>query len=256
MEILDHKKNHQDLMAYLPNIKSSLQEWLFIDIRLMETSDENFNITQAVELLHALFHDKEGKLYICNDREILILVHWGKNYAISDITRKVERQMPEGSCEVHVGEPTPEGIAKLEILVTYKKPAIAPVFSDIRGTRRENIILVADDDMYIRLLVTKAIAVNATIHEVDDGSVVMAAYKKYVPDILFLDLHMPNLEGAEIMKNILAIDPKAYIVVLSADSTQEFVQSTTHQGGAKGFLVKPFSKEKLQEYVRKCPTIS
>lgn len=255
MEILDHKKNHQDLMEYLPHVKLSLQEWLFVDVRLTDMSDKDFSITQAAELLHSLFNDKEGKLYICNDHEILILLHWGKNYAISEITRKVERSMPAGSCEVHVNEPTPEGLAKLEILITYKKPSTALTLSDIRNMRRENVIMVADDDMYMRTLVKKGIAVNATIHEVGDGNEVLASYKKYAPDILFLDIHMPILEGPEVLRAILAIDPKAYIVMLSADSTQENVKLTTH-GGAKGFLTKPFTKEKLQEYIRKCPTIS
>lgn len=254
MEVLHHKKNHRDLLAYLPRLKMTLQEWLFVDVRLLVgKAAEDFTVANVAERLHAIFADREGTVYICNDCEILMLLHWNKNNALSEISRKIERQMPDGSCEIHVSEPTPEGLARLEILITYKKPAVDSTFANTRSMRRENVILVADDDMYIRLLVKKGIPGTATVYEVGNGSEVMDAYKKYVPDVLFLDIHMPNQDGTDVMRDILAIDPQAYIVMLSADSTQENVQLTTHQG-AKGFLTKPFSKEKLQDYVRKCPT--
>jgi two-component system chemotaxis response regulator CheY len=116
----------------------------------------------------------------------------------------------------------------------------------------ENIIvLVADDDMYMRLLVKKGVGVGTVVHEVADGSEVLSAYKTHVPNILFLDIHMPNLEGPIVLRSILEFDPNAYIVMLSADSTPENVKMTS-QYGAKGFLGKPFTKEKLQDYVKKC----
>ena len=72
MEILSHK-NHQELLDYLPHVKSSLKEWLFVDVRLTGNSDKNFVISNAADLIHSLFESKEGKLFICNDREILML---------------------------------------------------------------------------------------------------------------------------------------------------------------------------------------
>jgi two-component system, chemotaxis family, chemotaxis protein CheY len=254
MEILFHQ-NYKEFLEYLPNIKSSLKEWLFTDVRLTVNCDKDFTVTQAADLLYGLFKNKEGKLYICNDREIIIMLRWGKGYALSEVTRNIERHLPEGSCEVHVHEPTPEGLGKLELLITYKKPAVAPSMADIRGMRRENIVVVADDDMYIRFLVKEGMSAHATVYEVSDGSEIIAAYKKYVPDILLLDIHMPNMDGTKVLQDILAIDPPAHIVMLSGDSSLENVKYTT-QHGAKGFMTKPFKKDKLLEYFRKCPTTS
>jgi two-component system chemotaxis response regulator CheY len=221
-------------------------------VRLTENSDKDFTITDAADLIHSLFESKEGKLFICNDREILMLLRWGRTRDFSGVAKNVQERLPAGSCEVHVRELTPEGIAKFEMLITYKKPVI---LADLRRARQEKIILVADDDMYMRMLVKKGAGEGIAVHEVADGKEVLASYKKYVPDILFLDIHMPNLGGTNNLQNILAIDPKAYIIMLSADRSRENVELTAHKG-AKGFLTKPFTKEKLQDYIRKCPTMS
>jgi len=253
MEILYHKTDHRAFLTYLPHIKSSLREWLFIEVHLTDRSDKNFTVNDAANLLQVLFKDKEGKLYICNDNEIIVVLHWGKTYTLSEVTRTVEQHLPEGSCEVHVQEPTPEGLAKLEILITYRKP-VAPTFSDIRRTRMENVIMVADDDMYMRMLVKKGVPPRTRVCEVVDGGEIIAAYKKYMPDILFLEIHMPNADGTDVLRSILEMDPAAYVVMLSADSSQENVEWTT-QNGAKEFLAKPFSKDRLMECVKECPTI-
>jgi len=251
MEILS-SKDRQELLNYLPQIKQSLKEWALVEIRLTDESDKSFSIVDAAKLVHTQFSDRSGKLYICNNHEILMLVHWGTNPNHAEIGKRVESGMPDGVCEVRVHEPTPEGIAKIELLVTYRKHL---GIADIRRARKEKIILVADDDMYMRLLVKKGIGADYTVHEVASGKDVVKSYKIHAPDMLLLDIHMPEMDGTEVLRSILDSDPNAYVVMLSADSSAENVAATT-QSGAKGFLTKPFSKDKLQEYIRKCPTIA
>ena len=255
MEILVHK-NGKELLDYLPHIKSSLKEWLFVDIRLKDSNDKHFTVTDVANPINPLFKDKDGKIYICNDSEILVLLHWGKSYVLSEIAVSVERQFPEGRCEVRVSEPTPEALVRLEALVKYREPVATPSMADIRSMRRENVILLADDDMFIRILVKNGISAEATLREVEDGNEIMAAYKQYVPDILFLDIHMPNREGDVVLGEILAADPKAYVVMISADGSRGKIYEATMQKGAKSFLTKPFTKAQLMENIRKCPTIS
>ena len=253
MEIL-YQKDQRDLLSYLPYVKLSIKEWLFVDMRVDENENGGVSVARAAEAVHALFKSREGKIYVCNDREILMIVRWGKNNPNSIIADSISKALPEEGLEVFVHEPTMTGISKLEILITYKKPAAALTFADVRATRRENVILVADDDMYMRTLVKKAIGPTCTVAEAADGKDVIEAYRRSVPDIVLLDIHMPNIDGTELLQKILALDPKAWVVMLSADSSRENVKNTTHSG-AKGFLTKPFTKEKLQEYLNKCPTI-
>jgi two-component system chemotaxis response regulator CheY len=258
MEILYHKdlqrKDHKELLGYLPYVKLSIKEWLFVDIRLNEDIDANMTIDRVAEAVHALFKKREGKLYVLNDREILMIVRWGKENPSSIVADDIGNALPKQGCQVFVHQPTMAGLSKLEILITYAKPS-TPAFSDRRATRRENVILLADDDMYMRLLAKKGVGPNCTVVEVADGKDVLESYKKNNPDILFLDIHLPNVNGTSLLRKVLAYDPKAYIVMLSADSSEGNVKYTL-QGGAKGFLTKPFTKEKLLEYMNKCPTVS
>ncbi|MDD3370276.1 MAG: response regulator [Alphaproteobacteria bacterium] len=259
MEILYHKdlrnKDHRELLGYLPYVKLSLKEWLFVDIRLNERAAPKLTIDHVAEAVHTLFKKLEGKLYVCNDREILMIIRWGKNNPNSIVADNIGTALPKDGCQVYVHEPTLQGLAKLEILITYKKPETSTSLADVRATRRENIILIADDDMYMRLLAKKAMPQNYTIVEVADGNDVIEAYKKHIPDVVFLDIHLPNVEGTNLLQQLLAMDSKAYVIMLSADSSRENVK-TTANNGARGFLTKPFTKERVQEYLNKCITIS
>lgn len=253
MEILSHK-NHQELFDFLPQIKKSVKEWILVDIRLTESSDRDFTITDAGNLIRRLYEKNEGKLYICNTREMILLLRMVKAAAENTpekVAKNVESHLPESSCEVRAYEPTPQGIAKFEILITYRKPV---GLSDLRRARIDKIIVVADDDMYMRMLVKKGAGANFLIVEVSDGRDVLNIYREYMPDILFLDVHLPNVEGPQLLRSILALDHKAYVIMLSADTSLENVEHALAKGAA-GFLAKPFTKEKMLEYIRKCPTI-
>jgi DNA-binding NtrC family response regulator len=115
--------------------------------------------------------------------------------------------------------------------------------------------MIADDDMYVRKLVKKGMESHVQVHEVVDGNEVLAAYREYVPDVVFLDIHMPSKDGTEVLKELLIADPQAYVIMLSADSSLSNVEWSMRQG-AKGFLTKPFTRGKLLEYISRCPTIS
>ena len=254
MDILRNGQR-QTLLDYLMRVKTSLHEWLFVDVRLTEQPDQSFTTTHAAALLQERFSGKEGKIYIFNEQDILMLLCWGKDRSEEHITEQVRHHLPEGSCEVHVYESTTNGLMKLKMLITRQKQPVLNSIADRRRQRQENIVLVADDDMYMRMLVKKGISTKATLHELGDGSDVLPAYEKHAPNILFLDIHMPHIDGLGILHSIQSIDPEAYVIMLSADSSRENVEHAISKG-AKGFLTKPFTKEKLQNFIQKCPTIS
>ena len=100
----------------------------------------------------------------------------------------------------------------------------------------------------------KLLAVSGTLVEAEDSSQVMSQYLARNPDIIFLDIHMPGKSGLELIKDIMEIDPDAVIIVLSADSSAENVMKALEEGAA-GFLSKPPSKNKIQDYMSQCITI-
>lgn len=115
-------------------------------------------------------------------------------------------------------------------------------------------ILIADDDLYVRTLLKKAIGTTAAVAEVTHGDEVVETYMRLRPDILFLDIHLPGRMGTDILSEIIALDASAYIVMLSADSSEENVLNATRLG-AKFFLTKPFTKDKVLAVIERCPTI-
>ncbi|MDD3029990.1 MAG: response regulator [Alphaproteobacteria bacterium] len=252
MEIL-YPRDHKELLLYLPYVKLSIKDWLFADVRLDVPPNDTVNIQSVAEQIHAAFKSQEGKLYLCNENELLMIVRWKENKPPSTLADDISHTLPKEGCQIFVHKPTMAGIAKLEILITHKAPLTNPSLADLRATRRQNVVLVADDDMYMRTLVKHGIGSKTTVIETGDGETVLDDYKKNNPDVLFLDIHLPHVDGTSLLGKLFEMDPKAYIVMLSADSSRKNVELTANKG-AKGFLTKPFTKEKLQEYLSKCPT--
>ncbi len=75
-------------------------------------------------------------------------------------------------------------------------------------------------------------------------------YLTYAPDIVFLDIELPDIEGHRLAQLLKAIDPNAYIVMVTANNYAEDVAKAI-ENGAKGFIVKPYSKDKIIEAIVK-----
>lgn len=124
----------------------------------------------------------------------------------------------------------------------------------MRDKNSVNRVMVADDDMFVRKIVRSVLMEFAEVIEVEDGNDVFKTYKEKLPDILFLDIHLPNQSGLDLLKQIRAFDPRSHIIMLSADSTVDNVQRTKDLG-VMGFLTKPFAKNRIMQLLNKCPTI-
>jgi two-component system chemotaxis response regulator CheY len=113
-------------------------------------------------------------------------------------------------------------------------------------------ILLVEDDAFSRRLVCNSLSDNFTIIEAVNGDEAIQSYIINAPNIVFLDIELPDLDGHKILEKILEIDPEAYVVMLSGNANKANIIKTT-ENGAKGFIGKPFSKEKLIEYINNCP---
>lgn len=108
--------------------------------------------------------------------------------------------------------------------------------------------LIADDVEGLRaLLKTHLRQFDCTvIKEVEDGGKVIAAVEKYRPDIVFLDINMPTLDGISILKHLSENNIHRDVWIISGDTDDE----TKHyalQHGARGFIEKPFNTAKLKQ---------
>lgn len=113
-------------------------------------------------------------------------------------------------------------------------------------------VLIADDAMFMRIML-KDILVKygfEVVGEAENGAQAVAKYKEIKPDLVTMDIVMPEMDGITAVKNILAIDPSAKIVMCTAMGQQTLVIEAMG-AGAKDFITKPFSPTKVVETLRK-----
>jgi two-component system, chemotaxis family, chemotaxis protein CheY len=112
--------------------------------------------------------------------------------------------------------------------------------------------LVVDDSTTMRRIVGQQLRSEAydICGEAADGAQALELYKEFEPDIVTLDINMPNVSGLEALKSILSWDKNAKIVMLTSEGQKETVLEAI-SNGAKGYVVKPPNKTKLCTAVKK-----
>lgn len=116
----------------------------------------------------------------------------------------------------------------------------------------EKKILVADDAAFMRMMIRNALTKNGypNIVEAADGDSACEAYEKEKPDLVLLDITMPNKNGIDVLKDIKENDPAAKVIMCSAMG-QELIVVDAIRFGALDFIVKPFKEDSFIQTVRK-----
>lgn len=113
-------------------------------------------------------------------------------------------------------------------------------------------ILVVDDAAFMRMMLKDVLTKGGfeVIGEATDGNEAVAKYAELKPDLVTLDITMPNKDGIAALKEIRANDPNAVCVMCSAMGQQSMVIEAI-QCGAKDFIVKPFQADRVLESIHK-----
>ncbi|MBV8275072.1 MAG: response regulator transcription factor, partial [Verrucomicrobia bacterium] len=115
-------------------------------------------------------------------------------------------------------------------------------------------LLIADDHPVVReglVAIFRSEKDIEVVAEANDGAQACELYDQYQPDILMLDLRMPEKDGLQVVTELMAgRRPKPRIIVMTTYETEEDVRRTL-QAGAKGFLVKGALPEQILETVRR-----
>ena len=109
-------------------------------------------------------------------------------------------------------------------------------------------ILIVDDAAFMRMMLKDILTKGG--FEIADGVEAVAKYNELKPDLVTLDITMPNKDGIQALKEIKAADPNATCVMCSAMGQQSMVIEAI-QSGAKDFIVKPFQADRVLESIRK-----
>lgn len=113
-------------------------------------------------------------------------------------------------------------------------------------------ILIVDDASFMRMMIKEILTDHGfeVVGEAQDGQIAIEKYKELRPDLVTLDITMPEMDGVTALKEIKKIDPEAKVIMCSAMGQQAMVIDAI-QAGAKDFIVKPFQADRVIEVVKK-----
>ncbi len=112
-------------------------------------------------------------------------------------------------------------------------------------------ILIIDDAAFMRMMLKKILASTGNeLVEAVDGADGVSKYKEHKPNLVLLDIVMPNVDGIECLKQIITLDKSARVVMCSSIGQQTVVNDAV-KIGARDFIIKPFDAAKVLEVVSK-----
>ncbi|TVY10645.1 response regulator [Paenibacillus cremeus] len=115
-----------------------------------------------------------------------------------------------------------------------------------------NRILIVDDAAFMRMMIRDILTKNGyeVCGEANDGAQAIEKFKELRPDLITMDITMPEMDGIQALKEIKKIDGNAKVIMCSAMGQQAMVIDAI-QAGAKDFIVKPFQADRVIEAIKK-----
>jgi len=113
-------------------------------------------------------------------------------------------------------------------------------------------LLIVDDAAFMRVSIRNMLQ-NQDIEivgEAANGLIAVSMYKELLPDVVTMDITMPEMSGIEALKLIKAFDPQAKVIMVSSMGQEGMVKQAIISG-AKTFIVKPFKEELLHKTISK-----
>ena len=113
-------------------------------------------------------------------------------------------------------------------------------------------ILICDDAAFMRMMIKDILSKNGynVVGEAENGAIAVEKYTETTPDLVLMDITMPEMDGIQALKKIKEKDPNASVIMCSAMGQQAMVIESI-QAGAKDFIVKPFQADRVLEAVKK-----
>lgn len=279
----------EKLIDTVRHIQNAPQGWICIHYHFSSLGAvyKGQQLKIALNIITTHLSDSAGSVIACEDKDIFIFSRLQKSKVWEELSQKLRSLFAEDPLAYNGGvHPNPafSDIYSLDIKPDMEKllqcctvkveakkaaekqaaqeapPAVDTkvLFDEMvvksgkkRRIEREGLqVLVVEDENFSRRLLSSVMEKEYETLTARNGADALHSYAINFPDIVFLDIQMPDLNGHAVMREILTHDPQAYIVMLSANSSQKEVISSIKEG-AKGFIVKPFKKDKIQAYIDK-----
>ncbi|WP_227767194.1 response regulator [Zhaonella formicivorans] len=113
-------------------------------------------------------------------------------------------------------------------------------------------ILVVDDAAFMRMMIKDILTKHGyeVVGEAENGQKAVQLYKELKPDLVTMDITMPEMDGIAAVREIKKLDSGAKVIMCSAMGQQMMVMEAI-QAGARDFIVKPFQQERVIQAIEK-----
>lgn len=140
--------------------------------------------------------------------------------------------------------------------VANKKLIIVNIQFKTMGWIKLTSVLIVDDATFMRMSIRLFLERNGfeIVGEAENGKIAVRKYLECRPDIVTMDITMPEMDGINSLKAIRKLDPKAKIVMMTAMGQASMVKESI-LNGAKSFIVKPFNEVQVVETLKKVASI-
>lgn len=248
-------ENRSELNSFLSFLGRERGEWMFVCVHALHA--ETLTSDDIMHQLYEAYGKEKGLIIPLQGTDVIIIKEAFQISSYREAKADILKLFPK-SCSVSVRKLTPE------TLDHFKKTYIdaeenAAVMSDVlfrkRLQREQNVFLVVEDDPFTQKLLKKQLSEYGQVYVASEAKDVMPAYQKYNPDIVFLDIHLEGSNGMNVIGDVCDIDSQAFIVMTSADSVEKNVVHSIALGATE-FLVKPLTKEKVEDILKKSLTIT
>jgi CheY-like chemotaxis protein len=257
-------------MKQVPNLNSTwLDEYLKPLFEIIDDEKAKLYLCEDGDVFitsSTLTHKKMAEIYNClfplfektqnfnsimslheflSDINMLLVIVDDKMKIISDARLEVLKQKEE--------EERIRNEQKQRTILNYKITTDIKIAVKSKRAKRDTFeVLLIDDDLFSTKMVDTLLGKFFTTHKASTAWEAITSYICHAPDIIFLDIDMPIVNGHEILIKILEIDPEAHIIMLSGHSHHDNIKKSLDIG-AKGFVTKPFTKDRIMQYIQQCP---
>lgn len=240
--------------------------------------------------LEVFLDDKSAQLYVCHDKDVFVLTRYMTRKRVDDFLARLPPQLepalhafmkPGLATLFEIGVDWPKlrvlcekkienvklqqnqklAVKKEELPKVSHEAALNTLNRDLvsslamrREQRSAPEIMVVEDDPFSQKLVGNALKNKYRLSMTEDGQGAIMSYVNKAPDVLFLDIGLPDINGHEVLEKLFKLDPDAYVVMFSGNGDRENIMKAVELG-AKGFVGKPFTQEKLLQYIEKSPFV-
>lgn len=236
----------------------------------------DINTVNNFQILKQMLADLDGTGFICHDLDIFLVIRPETHKKIrqihKELAKKLEISTEDFTVNVYDTKIQYEKIqqmCKIKIY-DYKKtlekiPAEKPKQKQILTFTPEELahipkkreknpaqVLLVEDDPFSRHLVKSLLSSSFKVIEAETHIDALNAYVQYAPDLVFLDIDLPESTGHDVIKKLKEYDPDAFVVMLSGNAYMDNIKKSLELG-AHSFIAKPFNKQSISDALKNCP---